>query len=675
MGLEKIIGFINKNFSYNIINNITLINNCNKILAENIFFDFNFIIYINLNQIEEEINEIIKIIYGLSFTPIEILIEQLQIILNKDHWLIFKPELLNILDGENEEEIIKDFKLFLNSKEIFKTKINMIFEDYNQDLITINLLFFLKIYYFIKNKLDSIHYIEFIQNIFIFFDGIPSYAKILEQKRRRIKNYLESNIRKKIFTRNFSKMKNNIYTENGISFNYFEWLDNKYGIDKSFGPSSKIIINLEFFLKKFYKKNNLEDINYNIHICSGKIYGESDFKIFKYISKKNIKDNIYIHTCDSDLVHLILVQQCYSNIFQKNLSYNIIRYNSNELNNAQHINANIIIKDILKIIKKIYNTDDNNYLIILDFLAICYFFGNDYLPQSYWFGPEISFEEILYILKKNNKDETIISYENENIKINWKKFLNFFIELQKKNKISKVKLIRYFKTPDNIIKFLENNNINFDKFTNILIPNYLSYQGSKLKDISNDWRKIFFDKLNIDKNPLDEYNLEYKKKINIEKSLNLWLNYNNINTNIYNQKKDNYLPYFNRPIELSNENNYQDMFIYVLNKTMILSYEKNNLYYKKTKIDNENEKYNVEDYLLNIYYTINSFFKDIKDYNPCNLIFYKYLSVPSIESIIRYLSDNNNISEHFDKIISNKLVKKKIILIIYHIIYLLHLIY
>jgi len=101
------------------------------------------------------------------------------------------------------------------------------------------------------------------------------------------------------------------------------------------------------------------------------------------------------------------------------------------------------------------------------------------------------------------------------------------------------------------------------------------------------------------------------------------------------------------------------MFIYVLNKTMILSYEKNNLYYKKTKIDNENEKYNVEDYLLNIYYTINSFFKDIKDYNPCNLIFYKYLSVPSIESIIRYLSDNNNISEHFDKIISNKLVKKK----------------
>ena len=124
------------------------------------------------------------------------------------------------------------------------------------------------------------------KNVFIFFDGIPSYSKILEQKRRRTKNFLESKIRKKYFLKIFNNFKNDIYTENGLSYNYFNWLNNKISIDKSFGPSSKIILDLERFLKNINKNDKIIKLSYNLNICSGKIMGESDFKIFKYIKKR-----------------------------------------------------------------------------------------------------------------------------------------------------------------------------------------------------------------------------------------------------------------------------------------------------------------------------------------------------------------------------------------------------
>ena len=519
MGLERIINFINRNLSYNIINEISLNNNSNKILAENIFFDFNFFIYLNLGELENEINDIIKIIHSLTFTKIDKLIEKLELILNQDHWKIFKDDLINILDGNNEDKIIKDFKDFLNSKKEFKKKIVKILDkSFNKNLKILDLLIFLKIYYYLKKKLDSIHFIEHINNIFIFFDGIPSYSKILEQRRRRTKNYLESNIRKKIFKENFSEMMNDIHTENGTSYNYFDWLENKFSIDKSFGPSSELILNLELFLKKFFKNNKLEEINYNLHICSGKIFGESDFKIFKYISQKSIKNNIYIHTCDSDFLHLILVQQCYYNTFQKNIKYNLIRYYSKKSETVQFISADKIIKDILKIYSKVYKNNDNNYLKVLDFLFLCYFFGNDHLPNCNWFGPELSLENIFILLKNSIDEKNIIKYNNKkNIEIDWNNLLNFLIELKNSKKANIIKLQKNFKIQDILISFIKNNSIDSDFFCKEIIPKYLSYLGSKNDFDSNDWRNIFFKKLKISENPFDNYDLELKKKKFIRK--------------------------------------------------------------------------------------------------------------------------------------------------------------
>ena len=80
--------------------------------------------------------------------------------------------------------------------------------------------------------------------------------------------------------RNVDKRLQTIDVTEDMIYNYFDWLNKKISLDKSFGPSSNLIINLEKFLKLFYKSNNLLKLDYDLNICSGRIYGESDFKIF-----------------------------------------------------------------------------------------------------------------------------------------------------------------------------------------------------------------------------------------------------------------------------------------------------------------------------------------------------------------------------------------------------------
>ena len=84
----------------------------------------------------------------------------------------------DILDGENIEDIITNFYKFLDEN-------------------IINLLSW-HIYNSINHHIINTHPIQFIKTINMFFDGIPTYSKIIEQRRRRIKSFLDSKNRKKI---------------------------------------------------------------------------------------------------------------------------------------------------------------------------------------------------------------------------------------------------------------------------------------------------------------------------------------------------------------------------------------------------------------------------------------------------------------------------------------------
>ena len=92
-----------------------------------------------------------------------------------------------------------------------------------------------------------------VKSINIFFDGIPSYSKILEQRKRRIKTFIDSVNRKDDFDNYFKNIEDSIYYDNEIYFEYKLWISNKYSFDKPLGPYSEIMILKQFF-KQIFKK-------------------------------------------------------------------------------------------------------------------------------------------------------------------------------------------------------------------------------------------------------------------------------------------------------------------------------------------------------------------------------------------------------------------------------------
>ena len=71
MGLERFIGFLTRNLSYNCLEELDINNSLKKILCNHIFFDLNFIIYYCLLELEEEVNNILKLIFSLQFNKLE----------------------------------------------------------------------------------------------------------------------------------------------------------------------------------------------------------------------------------------------------------------------------------------------------------------------------------------------------------------------------------------------------------------------------------------------------------------------------------------------------------------------------------------------------------------------------------------------------------------------------
>ena len=82
MGLDRFANFISKSINNDGIEEININNNYRKIISNHIVFDLTFLIYQELINIENEINDIIKIILCLPYIckNIEILEEQLELI-------------------------------------------------------------------------------------------------------------------------------------------------------------------------------------------------------------------------------------------------------------------------------------------------------------------------------------------------------------------------------------------------------------------------------------------------------------------------------------------------------------------------------------------------------------------------------------------------------------------
>ena len=317
MGYDKLLSFFTKNLQNTIIEELY---NKPIISANHIYFDINFMVYNSISVIENDINIIYKMIFALTYTDSNIIQEQLTKIFSSFHWnkVIKKNniDMMEILDGLNVTIILQQFK--------------DIIDKYVYDLL------YWDVFNSINNSIKHNHIIDFINTINLFLDGIPTYAKIIEQRRRRMKNYLDSKNRKKIFKQYFNDIICNLITEEGITYDYFEWLKYLYSFDKSIGPYSNIMILLGDFIIEQLQLVTINNIlvykNIKITLNNSTNFGESDYKIFKHIKDNKIDGSICIHSCDSDFIFMIIWHQLMCNVSSIDCNIMLINYNKKSSN-------------------------------------------------------------------------------------------------------------------------------------------------------------------------------------------------------------------------------------------------------------------------------------------------------------------------------------------------------
>lgn len=677
MGLDRFSNFISKSINNESIEEIYINNNLRKIVSSHIIFDLNFLIYQEILNLEEELNDIIKIILCLPFSMgyNDVIEELIKNIFMQKHWKQYYvgTDLENILDGFNEDEIIKKFINYICNKDIIQKTTEESTIEMNNSLSIIEYVIYEKIINVLIEYIEKLHQPNFIQNISIFFDGIPSFSKVIEQRRRRIKNYLESNEKKILFKKYFDNLNNanrklveNLSKDyknlmsidssiDNLVFDYFKWVKNRFSVDKSIGPSSDFIKNLELFMnqkmKNFYQISGLK---IKININSAKENGESDLKIFKYISQLETNGDYCIHTTDSDLIHQMLVQQSYYKIINKDINISVIKYLRGSASSGfvQILDGNLIIKNILELYNQINNLKTNNYKIIWDLCLIFYLFGNDHVPSSVEIGPELGLEFFIRkhyeALDKNN----IISLKKSYISLDLNNLALYLekINQSRKNNITRIILQRFFRINNLLINLLVDKfDMGFDEIMDF-IKKFIIYQAAQIdvKHLENlddqDLRKILSKDINLDlyKN-ISIFNFDKTKEDILIESINL------INSNIdYYEKEFNGLILYSRPQNITKDP-YQDLYDYISDKAISNLSKKYPNYYDHIDIYNHLKLVNdlnlfinenlIKDWLKKIYHLAITQFGNMKDYHTDNLTFFKYYKVPSLDSLINLIKN------------------------------------
>lgn len=334
-----------------------------------------------------------------------------------------------------------------------------------------------------------INYIEILINIiqpkntiYIAVDGVPPMAKIKHQRSRRFKT---------IYT---NKMLELLANKNNKSYEP-EWNTS------AISPGTLFMDKL---MKWIYSWIENKKFNCKIIFSSSYINGEGEHKLLQYLKNNNLsKNNIVIYGLDSDLLFLSLTLNK-NNIYLMRENQNFTMTNKCFDYLSIDILKNIIISEMNSRTKF---DNNNNVNIINDFVFLCYFCGNDFIPYM----PSLN-------LKPYNKniingiDSLLNAYCNS---INNEFLLN-------NNRINQNLLIKIL----NILS--ENENEYF-------LSMYTKGRFIQKSNISSSYEldKYNFDN-NIIENYLDPINLGNPKYTLEEYKYNYYLHYYNIDTKIYN---------------------------------------------------------------------------------------------------------------------------------------------
>ena len=205
------------------------------------------------------------------------------------------------------------------------------------------------------------YYINLIRpshTVYIAFDGVAPFAKMEQQRNRRYKSHLLSNVLKD--------------PNNPIE----KWNTTKIT------PGTVFMKQLSYKVSMVFQKSNANTFGVkNLIVSAANEQGEGEHKIFQYIREHpSVEDDILVYGLDSDLFMLsIFNHEYYSNcfVFREAPEFlgSLIDVNFNDMAEFYTIDINLLRTSILS------NMGFHESQRIYDYVFLCFFLGNDFLPH------------------------------------------------------------------------------------------------------------------------------------------------------------------------------------------------------------------------------------------------------------------------------------------------------
>lgn len=208
------------------------------------------------------------------------------------------------------------------------------------------------------DKIDEyIYTIKPSNTIYIAFDGVAPFAKMEQQRTRRYKSWFMNNVLKKTM----------------------KW------DTANITPGTQFMKLLSDTLNKHYdNKKGTYNVN-NLIVSASDESGEGEHKLFSHMRKNaDLSQNTAVYGLDSDLIMLsIFHREYFKNIYifreaPEFLKSSIpIVFDKNNANEPFLIDVDLLIKSILS--EMDCSAFDNHR--IYDYVFLCFFLGNDFLPH------------------------------------------------------------------------------------------------------------------------------------------------------------------------------------------------------------------------------------------------------------------------------------------------------
>jgi len=207
-------------------------------------------------------------------------------------------------------------------------------------------------------------YIQLIQptnSVLIAFDGVAPFAKMEQQRTRRYKTLFMKNI-------------NSDFGKKGANWN-----------TSAITPGTLFMNKLSRFLELEFKNSEAKYKVKNIIVSGSNEQGEGEHKLYEKIRKSDyFNDNIAVYGLDADLIMLSIFHLKYCNniyIFRETpefLKNSIPIHEKNDKPEEPHF---IDVKHLSNSILSEMNCKFKDPIRIHDYVFLCFFLGNDFLPH------------------------------------------------------------------------------------------------------------------------------------------------------------------------------------------------------------------------------------------------------------------------------------------------------